>query len=327
MGYTRLAQEHRSRLLRLRPEVRGRLAHLTAGDRADQVDGAPEGFRHAQHIDPAFEAITRFARQAEGAAGAANAGRLEVGCLEHDVGRVLRDLGLGAAHHTRDDGRSFGITDDRHLRRQFSFDAVQRDEFFRRFRSTHDNGRPAQFGEVEGMQRLIDLEQDVVGRVHDVVDRALADALEARGEPRWARLYFDAPNDGDHVSRRPLGILEANSDSVHNGGWADGRMGGNGPSAHLPIRPSNLRQFHRRPKTRRHLAGDTLMAQQVRPIRRDIDDDLLISDRNGFQERRAGRSVGLELEDASVIDAEAELFGGAEHPVRLDAADFAALED
>ena len=104
-------------------------------------------------------------------------------------------------------------------------------------------------------------------------------------------------------------------------------MGGNGPSAHLPIRPSDLRQFHRRPKTRRHLAGDTLMAQQVRPIRRDIDDDLLISDRNGFQERRAGRSVGLELEDASVIDAEAELFGGAEHPVRLDAADFAALED
>src|SRR6267142_4494006 len=170
VGYTRLAQEHRSRLLRLRPEVYGRLAHLTAGDRADEVDSAPEGFRHAQHVDATFEAITRFARQAEGAAGAANAGRLEVGGLEHDVGRVLRDLGLGTAHNAGHDRGPLGVADDGHLSRQPSAHSVQGDDLFPWFGSAHDDGRAPQFGEVEGMERLIDLEQDVVGRVHDVVD-------------------------------------------------------------------------------------------------------------------------------------------------------------
>src|SRR6267142_2231427 len=41
------------------------------------------------------------------------------------------------------------------------------------------------------MQRLIDLEQDVVGRVHDVVDGALADALQPGREPggTWRHLH------------------------------------------------------------------------------------------------------------------------------------------
>jgi len=38
------------------------------------------------------------------------------------------------------------------------------------------------------------------------------------------------------------------------------------------------------------------------------------------------RSIGLELENARVIDAEAKLFRGTEHAIRFDAADLAALE-
>src|SRR6266478_413475 len=68
------------------------------------------------------------------------------------------------------------------------------------------------------------------------------------------------------------------------------------------------------------------MTEQVRPIRRYIDQDLVISDRNRFEERRSGRSVGVELQNPGMVHAEAELFGGAEHAVGLDAADFAALE-
>src|SRR6266550_3877029 len=68
------------------------------------------------------------------------------------------------------------------------------------------------------------------------------------------------------------------------------------------------------------------MTEQVRSIRRDIDDDLLISNRNGFKKRSTRRSVGLQLEDAGMVHAEPQLFGGAEHAVRLHAADLAALE-
>src|SRR5436309_5110632 len=68
------------------------------------------------------------------------------------------------------------------------------------------------------------------------------------------------------------------------------------------------------------------MTEQVRSIRRDIDDDLLISNRNGFKKRSTWRRVGLQLEDAGMVHAEPQFFGGAEHAVRFDAADLAALE-
>ena len=68
------------------------------------------------------------------------------------------------------------------------------------------------------------------------------------------------------------------------------------------------------------------MGEQIRPIRRYIDDDLLIGNGNRLEEGRARRRIGVELEDARMIDTQAELFSGAEHAVRLDPADLAALE-
>src|SRR6266542_622110 len=49
-----------------------------------------------------------------------------------------------------------------------------------------------------------------------------------------------------------------------------------------------LRQFHRRPQTHRQLPRHTAMTQQVRPVRRHVDDDLFISDRNRVEERCPG---------------------------------------
>src|SRR6266566_3486229 len=87
-----------------------------------------------------------------------------------------------------------------------------------------------------------------------------------------------------------------------------------------------FRQLHRRSQTHRQFPGDSFMTQQIRPIRRHVNDDLLVGHGNRVEKRCARRSVGLELENARLVDAQAKLFCGAEHPVRFDAADFAPLE-
>src|SRR6266446_3903114 len=68
------------------------------------------------------------------------------------------------------------------------------------------------------------------------------------------------------------------------------------------------------------------MAQQIWSICRYVDADLLIGYRNGFEERSPRPRIRLQLQNPGMIDAEAELFGGTEHAVGLDAADLAALE-
>src|SRR5207302_1513172 len=59
-------------------------------------------------------------------------------------------------------------------------------------RPPHDDRRLAHRVAVEGMERMAELPEDVVGHVHDVADRAEADRAEARTEPRGRRADRDA---------------------------------------------------------------------------------------------------------------------------------------
>src|SRR5437879_10347165 len=54
-------------------------------------------------------------------------------------------------------------------------------------RSSDLDRGPTQLREIERVERLVQLEQDVVGRVDDVVDRPLAHGGEPLGEPGGAR--------------------------------------------------------------------------------------------------------------------------------------------
>ena len=42
-----------------------------------------------------------------------------------------------------------------------------------------------EFVEVEGVQRLAEFEEDEIGDIDDVVDRAQADGFEVSDHPRW----------------------------------------------------------------------------------------------------------------------------------------------
>ncbi len=172
------------------------------------------------HVDAALEPVARLARQLERAAGAADPRRLEKGALEHEVSRGGRHFGFGASHDARDDRRPLGVADGGHLRCERAPHPVQRDDLLVGARPPDDHGRAAQLGQIERVQRLVQLEQDVVGRVDDVVDRPLPDARESLGEPRGALVDPNAANDRGHVAGATFGVLETDLDAV------DGTTGG-----------------------------------------------------------------------------------------------------
>ena len=68
------------------------------------------------------------------------------------------------------------------------------------------------------------------------------------------------------------------------------------------------------------------MTQQVGPVGGYVDHDPVIGDPHRVDEARARRGGGVELQDPRMVGAETELLGGAQHAVRLDAADLLALE-
>ena len=201
------AEEHRALLERLGPEVERRLAQLTARHRDDELDRAPQRVRHGQHVDAPLEAVARLARQLERPSGTADARRLEVGALDHQVGRGRAHLGLRAPHDPRHDRRPLGVADRRHLRRQGARDAVEGHDLLGRPGAPHHDRGPPQLCEIERVQRLVQLEQDVVRRVHHVVDRPLTDGGQPTREPGGALPHPDSPDDGDHVARGALGVL------------------------------------------------------------------------------------------------------------------------
>src|SRR5882762_3298020 len=147
------------------------------------------------------------------------------------------------------------------------------------------------------------------------------------GEPGGAGAHSNPPDYGDHVSGGALGIFYLHLDSVDNCGGLMRRRSMRRRSVSLTaLTARNSRELHGGSVTDRQLSRDAAMTQQVRSISRDVEDDLIVGDRQRVEELGSGCGRGVELEDAGVVGAEAELFGRAEHAVRFDAADLAALE-
>ena len=122
---------------------------------------------------------------------------------------------------------------------------------------------------------------------------------------------------GQHVR-----ILDGDPEAAHD----VGRAGVSRRRDVQPVGPGNRRQAERRAVGRRQLAGDALMAEQVGAVGAHVHDQPRVGQRHGLEQRRAGRGVGGELEDAVVLLSQAELARGAEHALAHDAADRPRLD-
>ncbi len=108
---------------------------------------------------------------------------MEESALEGDQARGFADLGVMPAHDAANRAGAFGVGDDQHLGIQRALHAIQRPKTFAGARPTDHQRASGDAIEVEGVHRLAELEHDVVGDVHHVVDRADAGRGQPLGEP------------------------------------------------------------------------------------------------------------------------------------------------
>ena len=116
---------------------------------------------------------------------------------------------------------------------------------------------PLQLVGVEGMQRLADFEHHEIRDVDDVVDRTQPDGFQFRAQPVRARPDLDVLDAARGIER----ALSRSARSILT----------LGRRRSVCRRSGDLRRRSALPGQSRDLAGQTVMAQQVAAVRRDLD--------------------------------------------------------
>ncbi len=294
----------------------GRLDDAGRGARprelGQQPRGAVERARLPVRIDAALEAVARLAVETEPARRLAHARRMEVGALEEHVLRPGVDLALGAAHHAGERHRASAIGDHEVRGLERPLLPVEGEQPLAGARRAHAHAAAPQPIEIEGVERLAELEHHQVGDVHDVVDAALARGLEARRQPGRRRRDAHAPHDARRVAVAAGAVLDLDA---HVRGCRAPALGGRAG-----------REQERPPEEGAHLARDPEQGGAVAAIGRDLEVEDGVAGPDHLGEGAPDRRRGVEHEDAGVVVAETELSRRANHPVRGDAADLRALD-
>ena len=170
-------------------------------------------------------------------------------------------------------------------------------------------------GQVERMERLPQLEQDVVGHVDDVVDGARAQSGDALDKPVRGRTHLDVADDARRVARAQLGLVDLYRDEVGD--------------LLVVERPRHLAWRLVAPRDvvhRAHLARKALHGQAVGTVRRDLEVEHRVREALPLGELGPERRVFGQHHDARVVAANAQLACRADHAVALDAAKLGFLD-
>ena len=163
------------------------------------------------------------------------------------------------------------------------------------------------------MQRLRVLEQDVVGDVHDVVDRPHAGRPKAALHPVRARPDPDARDHAADVAAAQLGVDDADLDQVAARRVGRARERGHEVALHRAVEPGA------------ELARDAEVAHAVRAVGGDLGfHDRLARD---HRRQRLTRCAAVQDQDAGVVVTEQQLGRRAQHAARLVAGDVHVLDD
>ena len=302
-------------------DIDGCFGDRAARQRDDQAHDSVERHRRELRIDTALEAITRVRVETERAACRSRQFGIEARDLDEEISRVVGDLAVAAAHHAGDGLRLRLVRDDDARRRQRARDAVERDELFSGPRHPHDHGRTAELVKIERVNRLAELVQHVIGRIHHVADGANADGLQTSYQPVGTRTDPHAAHHRSHVASRRRIPIDAHA---------------NVGSVSLTIRSYRSRQCRPeildlgqlpRPRgDRGKLARNAEMREQVGAVGADVDDQTRVPDGHDREQRCARLRHNVELEYALMVIPQAELFCRAQHAVRDDTADLSTLD-
>ncbi len=174
----------------------------------------------------------------------------------------------------------------------------------------------ADLREIKGVERLPEFEHDVVGHVHDVVDRAQPCGFQLFAQPVRAGADLHAPDAAGRVERRGGGGLQRDCGS--GSGFRNGVGIGTG-------REHAWRERKRLPKQRRDLPGHADVAQQIGPVRGDLHVEHRFR-RVKLADRRAGAGFGRQNQQPVGVVGDPEFLPAAKHPLALHAAQLAHLD-
>ena len=310
----------------VRPHVNDALAaadgpgHVPAGDLHDEGRGRSRALLDAVVVDAALVAHGAFRDEPQVAARARGAPGLERGGFEQDVGRVVGDLGVEAAHHAGERHRAaLGRGDDGHVGGKRALDVVERGERAAVFGLADDHMGAAVFAlqlvQVERMERLAEQEQDVVRHVDDVVDGALADRGEAFHHPVGRGPHLHAADDAGGIARAADAVLDGDVDVVL-AVFDEAELRG-----HFRQRIVPVLAIHRA-----HLARKARDGEAVGAVRRDFQVEHRVGHVEVLGDGLAHRRVVGEDPDAVVVLADAQLALRTAHAAARDAAQLRLLD-
>ena len=213
------------------------------------------------------------------------------------------------AHHPGERDRAAVVGDQQRVVAQLAILAVERGQALPLAREAYDDRAPQPVG-VEGVQRVAELEHDVVRDVDDVVDRALPGGLQPLLHPARRGPDADALDDRRDVARAEVRVVDR-----HGGGVLDGLVA----LGVVVVREAQLRA-----EDGSRLARDADHVHHVGPVRPGVHVQHHVAEVVG--ERRAHRRIRRQLEDALVLVGEPQLALGQHHPRGLDAANARGLE-
>ncbi|MFN8036056.1 MAG: hypothetical protein U0V73_08985 [Acidimicrobiia bacterium] len=256
---------------------------------------------HAVRVRPALEPGARLAAQAQAFRALRDPHGLEVRRLEQDLGGRVGDLRRAPPHDAGDRLRgAAGVADEEVLGGERALHAVERDHPLAFCGAAYDDAAAVEPAEVEGVERLAELEEHVVRDVDRVRDGPHPAQRQPARHPRRRRAHRHPSNAGE-VARAALGVLDLDRD-----------VGAGDP---VERRRRRGRRRERQAEVRGEVARDADHRHGVGPVRRDrqVEHDVV--------EAEHGAQVGAELarrverQDAGVVVRQVELPRRAQHAV------------
>ena len=161
-----------------------------------QLLRAPHRAHRRGDVGAPLEPVRRLRRQPQAPSRPADRNRVEPGALERHAPRAARHFRVCAAHDSGHGLRARGVGNHQHVVRQRACGAVQRGDGFAGASAADPQLAAAEEVEVEGVHGMARLDHDVIGDVHEVVDRTDVRRLETRRHPGGGG------SDGDACERR-----------------------------------------------------------------------------------------------------------------------------
>ena len=187
-------------------------------------------------------------------------------------------------------------------------------------RRAHADLRAGEPGQVKRVQRLVQLEEHVVGGIDDIVDRPGPRGAKPGLQPLRRRPHCDPSNDGREVAEAAIAVLDRHAHTA-GGGRLLARL-----PARRPYGSPERRQHQIAHAPRRELTRHTRVARQVDAVRREVDLQSCVRQADGLDEGIARRVLVPEAHDARRIPTQAKFLLGAQHPVAFLPTDLAALD-